>query len=211
MYPWQYEKKQQKGGFVEYKSLLVDPLLLLKSQKLSLVCDPNTGNFDWVEKSTVHEISSFDQWLKAHTVYAAMMVDAHPEHALELVKYQNVIHDSSLCYEWDAVLLYDFHFCQVMSENLSLGVLLIQSYIPKSSLTGVLPLANKRSGKPCNQYNQGNCTWRKCRFAHRCSKCQKSGHLATQCQSMDLPPAQQQGQGQGPPQRQAQHVTQPTA
>ncbi len=115
--PLAIREKAFQGQYVEYKSLLVDPLLPLKNQKLSFVQDPDTGTFEWVEKLSVKDITSFDIWLKAHTVYAAMYLDAHPEQALELVKYQNTIHDVSLWFDWDAVLLYDYHFRQSMSED----------------------------------------------------------------------------------------------
>ncbi len=223
--PQATREKARLGQFVEYKSFLVDPFLPLKSQKLSLVRDPDTGNFDWVEKSTVKEISSFDQWLKAHTVYAAMLVDARPEKALELVKYQNLIHDSSLRYEWDAVLLYDFHFRQAMSEDptLSWGISDPELYTQVFTDRGIQRTrgfcwSGKKNPKPCNQYNLGNCTWRKCRFTHKCSMCQRTGHPATQCHTLDHPQQQQapQGNQQNPPTHQEApwqnaRVTQPSA
>ncbi len=78
-------EKAFKGEYVEYKQLLLDPLLPLKSQKLSFIKDSETGNFEWVEKSSVKDVTNFDTWLKAHMVYAAMYLDAHPERALEMV------------------------------------------------------------------------------------------------------------------------------
>ncbi len=77
--PGSIREQAHLGQYVEYKSLLVDPMVLLKNQKLSLVRDPDTGNFDLVEKSAAEEITSFDQWLKAHTVYSAILVDSRPE------------------------------------------------------------------------------------------------------------------------------------
>ncbi len=92
-------------------------MLPLKSMKLQLVRDPDTRKIDWMEPSAAKEITSFDQWLKAHIVYMAMYIDAHPEQALEMVKYESVIHDCSLRYEWDAVLMYDFHFRHGIAED----------------------------------------------------------------------------------------------
>ncbi len=44
-------------------------------------------------------------------------VDANPTRAAEIFKYKSVIHDASLRYNWDAVLLYDFHFHHLMAED----------------------------------------------------------------------------------------------
>ena len=185
-------EKAAKGLFLDYKTLLIDPLLPLRNQKLTLVRDPDSGNVEWVEKSVAKEITSFDQWLKAHMVYAAMYVEANPQCTSEIIKYESLIHNASLRFDWDAILLYDFHFRQGMAEDplKSWGESDVELYtkvfmdwgLPKRTPWGT---SIKKSSQPCHGFNQGNCKYKKCKFAHKCSKCQNFGHPVTQCRSQD--------------------------
>ncbi len=153
---------------------------------------------EWVERSSVKDITSFDQWLKAHMVYAAIYIDAHPERAGKLVKYESVIHDCSMRYDWDAVLLYDYHFRQSMAEDPSCSWAETDTELYTSIFTdqglgknrgwGTL---RQKSKLPCNGLNQGKCPYKNSKFTHKCSKCQKFGHPATQCRGSE-PQGQQQ-------------------
>ncbi len=97
--PQSMREKAVTHSFVQYKQLLVDPLLPIKGKHLTMVRDLESGKVEWVENSSVKEITNFDQWLRAHNVYSAMYVDAHPDKATDLINYQNVIHDAAMRYD----------------------------------------------------------------------------------------------------------------
>ena len=48
--------------------------------------------------------------------------------------------------------------------------------------------------KICFRFNQGKCSWPKCKFLHRCSKCFKKGHNGLNCKAKtDQAPGDTQG------------------
>ena len=68
--------------------------------------------------NTVRDIPNFDTWVKAYHTYLAIYLMYHPEQALDILKYEHLIHDASLRYDCRAVfLLYDVTFCQTIMED----------------------------------------------------------------------------------------------
>ena len=107
--PMVMQRTMMAGAFTDFRNLLLDPLVLLRASRLSY--NPDTGVAKWVETNMVKDIPNFDTWVKAYYTYMAIYLMANPTRALEMVKYEHIIHDASLRYDWRSILLYDVTFC----------------------------------------------------------------------------------------------------
>ena len=184
--PMAMQRTMMVGAFTNFRNLLLDPLVLLRANKHVLSHNPDTSVAKWVETNTVKDIPNFDTWVKAYCTYMAIYLMANPDRALEMVKYEHVIHDASLRYDWRSVLLYDITFHQAQSEEpgCSWGVMDTELYA--ECFTGRvlprLPMGDKtRVQKACYPFNQGKCTWKNCCYLHKYSKCGRMGHPAVKC------------------------------
>ncbi len=190
--------KIMKGVFTDFHNLLIDPLVPLRANKHVLSKNPDTGAVEWVETNTVKDIPNFDTWVKAYHTYMAIYLMGNLERALEMVKYEHLIHDASMHYEWRAVLLYDITFCQAQGEDPSHSWGITDTELYADCFTGrALPRVPQfdkaKVQKACYIFNQGRCIWRNCCYLHKCSKCGKLGHPVV-CYRMPATPIATGGQ-----------------
>ena len=184
-----------KHMFVDFRQLLLDPLLPIQGRTLVLQKNQETGVPEWVETNTSKEIPNFNIWAKAFRTYAAIYVAKYPEKAVDMLKYEHMIHDASLRFQWTAVLTYDVYFREYISADPTVSWGITNSELYTDCFTGkALPtykpnlFGKPKQGsapKPCFQY-KSKCTWKNCKFQHRCSKCGKHGHPAFQCRTQEV-------------------------
>ncbi len=130
------------------------------------------------------ECTNWAEWQNAFCMFMAVYVTAHPDTVLDLLKYEKTIQDASHCFKWDAVLVYNYQFCQYITEYPTMlwGVknaeLCLECFNGYSALT-LKQLKPAHGGHnpqsmnlTCNKYKKGTCIWGKnCKYAHHCSKC----------------------------------------
>lgn len=140
------------------------------------------------------EIRSLDQWFRAFHIFISVYVDRHPSAAAMLMKHCNTVQQLARQSGDHAAIFYDRQF-RLMKE--SAGPLYVYGHIDLELYTQALakgiskqnqpfhaPKHQPRVQKPCFAFNGGACTRKKCKFMHKCQKCNGT-HPKTQCKTPD--------------------------
>ena len=163
-------------------------------EKLELMNKNGTSCFVPVSERENQVINSFRKWGKAFRVYSGIYPKANPERANELLQYVSTIKNAAETFVWTDVYAYDQIFRELMEEypRRNWGIIyqqawsmLLKETIPKNSAAN----SRKPPGRSgewdkeiCRKFNKGfcNCSM-SCKFDHRCSICNHSGHLMNAC------------------------------
>ncbi len=155
------------------------------------------GEIVWGRRSHKVPIDSLEVWLKAFTIYSAVLLKFHPRLAVALKQYEFVIMRWSKVYPWQNVYSYDKAFRRSISKDPTirwdridhdLAALELPKepmgpnrdpYRQPNSKPGTGGKPQKGFSWPCRQYNAGQCAFGSaCKFEHKCSFCHKLGHGA---------------------------------
>jgi hypothetical protein len=166
---------KQQIGRGEYTNLA---LLLKGSVELSDFCSGSIlkisadGVIETRPKECKDRVQSIEKWTDAFLIFACIYLSTHPDKVYELLHYMWTIRECAARQGGMAWREYDeqFRLRQVLqpsswaSINNDLWWRCVQAR----------PLEKTPAQKvryTCNQYNEGNCSWYNCRFAHACSEC----------------------------------------
>ena len=194
----------QQGEFIDLADLLPDSLrdnelpqeLLLDNQHLLI---PKQA-----QKREVHDIIS---WVDCWTAYSLVLLSGHPDQAVELLKYQDVIiRTCRSSPRFDVWLHYDCNFWRKASHSpvqLDWGAtdleVFHQAYTSSNALQAPPPsytsahllhpqcsggegLGSPSGSEICHTWNKGRCTsgFTYCRWRHECEYCNGPHHMV-QC------------------------------
>lgn len=213
-------KPAQKERVASHPSLLPEPLVTkIKESKyvgLALLLTENkldedgnlSGAFEMVEcagewklkpKTKIHEIDSFDKWIRAFSIYMSIYLEAFPNKGVQMAKYIYHIMNGNNLYEWAAVYKYDINFRNLIEENpdkswaeveielWEINVMihqrsaLVDCKEEKRVNNAKLYRYTAQEAEECRNYNSGFCTRFSCRYIHACMRCGKLGHPEINC------------------------------
>ena len=179
-------------------------LLLKGSIELDELCSGGTlhlnetGAFETRPKTSKRAIRNIDEWTDAFLIYASVYLCTFPGKNIEILKYMSVIREAATRYPVAAWSSYDQQFRLRQANDTKRqawsslnGELWLR--VMSNPLNNAGPITSKRptgefSGQaysnPCYAFNEGNCTWKICRYKHVCSACNSSSHGQTNCPHM---------------------------
>ena len=197
--------KIQKYEFIELVKMLQKPQHLDMNNdegRLNIVTRDGE-DFLVRNKTSSDKITGIRKWDQAFCLYAAIYCQAHPERAVEMLQYSDIINQATTQFSWDRVARYDYVFCQLMAKKpyrswaktYTQGWTLILSAGEGSSnnkvsnRTGrISPNDNKKKARDwrdncCWKFNRlDQCRYGKnCRYDHRCMYCGAYGHPSCTC------------------------------
>ena len=133
-------------------------------------------------------------WLQAFTSYAAVLTTKWPSRAGQLFQYLGDILNLANQHPWHQVYSYDvsFHWSvQSMPDKswaiLDHVILAREIILPSMSVvrrvnTPNRPWSRSPVKETCRKFNAGHCNFgQKCKFLHKCNKCNKFGHGFKDC------------------------------
>lgn len=177
-------------------------------------------------KDTV-KIETIEKWTAAFITFSSILLERHQGKALEILKYMDTIRSIAFRFHGAGWLAYDRQFRLRMAADPSRSWSIVDSELwlicvtsGTKQQTGTPGKGASKPGssgqqatqgagkKPCFAFQEGKCTFPKCKFAHVCSGCGKghplkncyanSGFRATQPQSGQAA-GRGRGRGTGPP------------
>jgi len=131
------------------------------------------------------KLENLHSWLEAWSMYCSVVVDQQPSKASEFLAYQLRIVQAAKQYRWTAVAQYDVCFRQKAARVPTLRWNLVDNDLYARCFTGqahARPQEGKSAGgsTTCTLFNRGNCSFRPCKFLHKCNSC-GGDHSASIC------------------------------
>ena len=150
------------------------------------------------------EIFNIDKWTAAFFVFMSIYLQRHPQRAIELIKYTDVVRKLAQRFPGSGWVLYDKEFrleqaidptrswahydSDLFLEKLAMPVFAIQQ---QASRREGAPRGNSQvtqgrssnSQKYCFNFNKGICNRTNCWFPHKCATCLGLGHSTMTCTS----------------------------
>jgi hypothetical protein len=178
------------GEFIELGSLFPDhdkP----SSNPLTLSGVNEAGQLVFRDKPH-KKIYSVEKWTSAFLIYSTVYLAKHPDKAQGVLKYMDIIRNSANQFGGEAWRTYDLQFRQKMARNPAKswdtidGELWLTNMVPQSpskiseSGANYSPKVGQAKIGICRSFNAGSCSWKNCKFNHKCSTC-GSGHPAAKC------------------------------
>lgn len=176
-------------------------LLLKGSIELEELCSGGTlhlnekGGIETRPKTSKRSIRNIDEWTDAFIIYASVYLRKFPAKNIEILKYMSVIREAATRYPVGAWSSYDQQFRLRQADDMKRqawssmnGELWLRVMSNPQNNAG--PSALKRptgdfSGQvnpnPCYAFNEGNCSWKICRYRHVCLACNSSSHGQSNC------------------------------
>ena len=171
----------------------VDLAILLEGEPVpesySLAINPGvSGSVSLVPNTTVRKIDSLPRWISAFQIFMTIYCQKKPSEFAELLVYQNLV--KKLAAKGGNWARYDTHFRKLkrakqFAWNLTQWELWADCSPSRYDDNRIRPMSG-RTGTPtgyCARFHTtGKCTFRSCRYNHKCYKCNSSGHPASRCQ-----------------------------
>ena len=147
------------------------------------------------------EIYNIEKWTAAFFVFMSIYLQQHPQRAIELIKYTDLIRNLAQRFPGTGWVMYDKEFrleqaidpsrswahydSDLFLEKLAMPVFAIQQ---QSGRRGGAPWDNSQvtqgrvnNSQYCFDFNKGNCRRRNCFYPHKCSICLRLGHNKLSC------------------------------
>ena len=206
--PASIKAKIHKREFVELGALLTPPGSAPLSISFSLVREGQTLTLGQ-QTPKLPTIDNIEQWTSAFLIYMSVYLEVHTSHAIELLKYTDIVRSAAQQFGGLGWRTYDIQFrlkqamapaqsWTVIDSELWLRVLLAPTpsnfRTPQSNRAQQqqlratnTPFHFRRSPQGnligiCWEYNRTG-TWKRqnCQFQHRCAQCRQSGHPSIKC------------------------------
>ena len=164
-----------------------------EEEEFDLIPDRNTNKIAIRLTTKHHNINTFSPWNKAFRVLTELLAIKWPNLCLPLVQYSHLINEQAGKFPFSQVYAYDKHFRHQVAADLLTPWNQIDKQLWSRELHGQHPTWDKVSSQQqdnfcvCFDYNKGKCTRTQCRFPHKCSKCARPGHPATNCRRRPTP------------------------
>ena len=206
--PASVREKIVKGEFLDLELLSNRWKFSPPSQGIPLSLDAE-GKLVLQEPKRKYQISSILGWTDAFLVFLAVFSSAHPSRVQELLKYMHIVRTAAAQYPGKGWLEYDRQFRMRQQRRPSrswatidgeLWALLVQAPAWQHpqwgggqgagfGSSGVRPSHSFRSqpnssfqrSNVCYAFNRGKCSFPKCKFAHKCSRCNSPRHGSVKC------------------------------
>ncbi|XP_067317382.1 uncharacterized protein [Anolis sagrei] len=151
---------------------------------------------------------NWKNWIACYTIYASLLVEAHPYRAKALFKYQNIIYGAYVNYTGQAWLFYDSRFrseaatkpdkrWDLIDSQLWMEVMNTTRAVPGEKADSGHTIQNAKGSQPFRQGNpaqqpqkqkgmcwgyaaNGVCARKDCKFRHACAICQ-GDHSTKSC------------------------------
>jgi len=175
--------------YVDFKTLMpgsADPHMTLKVDGA-----PGDQTIRLASASTAKAITSIDQWTTAYTNFQFVYIQAKPDAAPKLLKYQETVRELNRRFGFNAARQYDEEFRKLKARVPSMCFSTIHSelwlktatpnappntsnfrpsYAPRPQSS---PRPNTYSSGTCNSFNAAGtrCSQRQCKYQHACSAC----------------------------------------
>ena len=208
--PAALKKKIQNGDFVHLETLLPS-----YKNELSICLSDTNSTEGKVSFSTSKNatINTFDQWQDAMLIYGSVLLGAHPEEGVGLLKHMSVVKRLYNCRaKW---LWYDGEFRRLRAEERFEFATYHHELVEQAKSYRVAydyqPRTNpphrsdgsfgSRAKKVCYTQlnNSGNCYRQTCNFSHTCGKC-NGDHPNNRCSGAGQQSSQGSYRPPGPPQ-----------
>lgn len=204
------EDKILRGEYIDFTLLLPDSIYRSQSPGLQLRYEESSPGSQGSPLTLVKRkklvIDSFQKWLDAFTSYMLVIVAVHPNRALELIKYQQIISKAVTKFKGLAWLSYDEQFRRRAAYDLSIAWDKIDLELWTVTFAGLAkphcsvcsspyhlsedcpnqdPTSKpRRQTLVCFDFNKpSGCQRRSCRFPHTCRRCGATSHALFNCPS----------------------------
>ena len=179
----------EQGKFVDLEKLVPKQHAFNYREEMKLQVYFENGEAHWAPQSEKRpKIKNFETWERAFRIYVALYTRKNPERAAEIMQYIHTIQHASYKYVWDNVAYYDHVFRHNMQKFPQRNWGKTFTHMWNMALTDpikVMQLANNNGGQGgqgknlrgvCWRFNNGSCTYTRCRFKHQCSNCGGTSH-----------------------------------
>ena len=203
--------KEQVWGrqFVDFAALLRDnAVFTLTHDASSAMTLAVEGNQVVVKPASApkKKIDSIDKWTSAFHAFMSIYTERHPGRCAELLKYAEIVKSASLQFPGFGWRSYDEQFClrQAANPARSWAELDMELWVTVAAASALVPVhaSAGNHGNVRSIFNQGRagtgyqvaathvcfafnsdkgCNWQRCRFSHRCKRCNMEGHGITTC------------------------------
>ena len=123
--------------------------------------------------------------------FSSVYLKEFPEKNIEILKYMSVIREAATRYPLNARVSYDQQFRQAneltrqswesLNGELWLRVMSYPAQNNSMLKRSAESAPNNGQSKTCYAFNEGNCTWKMCRFNHVCTACNSAMHGQSNC------------------------------
>ena len=184
--------------YIDFGKLLpCDKILEEEDHRLMWI---NKGGQPWLVPAADAErldkgevITSFSKWDQAFKIYSDILMARFPDKTGELLQYNHIIQTASQTFVWDNIYRYDkdfrIHISNHPDRTWSTILQLSWSLRLKEKIKGEINYLQRKGGSTpkgehYRRFQHGKCTFGlNCKYDHRCTICNKSGHGAHICRA----------------------------
>jgi len=190
--PLTMKEKIWKGNYIDLSMLLSVQDPLKDETPMSFYQVGSQWCFKPMKAQT-RPIQDIDRWTTAFFIFMSIYFERHPQRAVELVRYADLIRKFATMFGGSGWLNYDkdFRMMQSLDPNRSWAFYDADLFLEKITMPIMSPgqspfdqsteFQSARSHPFCIQFNRGRCSWPRCKYLHQCSRCSKPGHGAFNC------------------------------
>lgn len=187
------KKRIWVGEYVDLAYLIETNPVPEDDKSYEFACTSNSTNkLSLTTAKPKAKVDTYTAWNKAFRVLTEIVALCDPSQCLPMVQYAAELNDNIGKFTFPVTYQYDmkFRLKKQLKPNTPWNV--IDNHLWAKCFSGANrePIHNNyqmnnnfRSQRTCDDFNFRTCNRQKCRFQHKCSKCNRPGHTQRQCHS----------------------------
>jgi len=185
--PLSLREQVRRGDYINLALLLKGAIELAEICNGNTLCMNAAGQIVPKSKECKDKVQSIEMWTDAFIIYMAIYLDRYPEKAVEMLRYMNLIREAARGRPGWCWRAYDEQFrVRQAAAPSSWANINADLWLRCMSLNQADTSQTRGRTLTCDLFNNGDCNWRSCKYAHKCSKC-GLGHRRLNCPSEPKP------------------------
>ena len=179
------------GEYIDLAYLLETNPVPGDEQSYKFACSPNSINkLSLTTAKPKAKVDSYNSWNKAFWVLTEIVALRDPSQCLPMVQYAAELNDNIGKFTFPVTYQYNMKFMLKKQIKPQTPWNVIDNHLWSKCFSGSAKdtyhsnnqaSSNFCSQHTCDNFNYRSCTWVKCKFQHKCVKCNQTGHNQSQC------------------------------